>query len=128
MSFDRREIFYIHIFHVYLNIMEDIRKRFLTRTEDTGRFIVKSLVTGKEYFVEPLDTGVRTDWGDLNPATKKLEGEYGMRHKGSVCEKDSLITKENGFDNIVTLPPGYSPLEYIERLDKRYEEQIKGRK
>ena len=108
--------------------MEDIRKRFLTKTEDTGRFIIKSLVTGKEYFVEPLDNGVKTDWGDLNPATKKMEGEYGMKHKGSISEKDSLITKENGFDNIVTLPPGYSPIEYIEHLDKMYEEKIKSRK
>ena len=121
-------IFSLRAFSIYLNIMEDIRKRFLTKTEDTGRFIIKSLVTGKEYFVEPLDNGVKTDWGDLNPATKKMEGEYGMKHKGSVNEKDSLITKENGFDNIVTLPPGYSPIEYIEHLDKMYEEKIKSRK
>lgn len=100
--------------------MENIRKRFLTGTDETGRFIVKSLVTGRQYYVEPLDNGTKTDWGDLNPATKKLEGSYGARYKGSVSEKESLITEENGFENIVTLPPGQSPLEYIERLDNEY--------
>lgn len=99
----------------------DIRKKFLTRTDETGRFIVKSKRTGKEYYVEPLDNGLRSEWGDLNPATKKLEGEYGTKYKGSVSEKESLITKENGFNNIITLPPGVSPLEYIDKMDQKYE-------
>ena len=99
----------------------DIRKKFLTRTDETGRFIVKSKRTGKEYYVEPLDNGLRSEWGDLNPATKKLEGEYGTKYKGSISEKESLITKENGFNNIITLPPGISPLEYIDKVDQKYE-------
>lgn len=99
----------------------DIRKKFLTRTDETGRFIVKSKCTGKEYYVEPLDNGLRSEWGDLNPATKKLEGEYGTKYKGSVSEKESLITKENGFNNIITLPSGVSPLEYIDKMDQKYE-------
>ena len=61
---------------------------------------------------------------DLNPATKKLEGDYGMKHRGAVSEKDSMITKENGFENIVTLKPGESPTDYIERLDKKYEAEM----
>lgn len=93
-------------------------KDFLIDSEDTGRFIVTSLKTGKKYFVEPIDNGIRTEWGDLNPSTKKLEGDYGTKHKGSIKESESLITEENGFVNIKTLPPGYSPLEYIEQLDK----------
>lgn len=96
----------------------DIRKRFLTNTDDTGRFIVKSLKTGKTYYIEPIDDGDRTEWGDINPATKKVEGDYGSKHKGAIKESESLITKENGFDNIVTLGHGYSPLEYIEQLEK----------
>lgn len=24
------------------------------------------------------------DWGDINPATKKVEGDYGEKYKGSV--------------------------------------------
>jgi hypothetical protein len=104
-----------------------IVKRFLTGSDDTGRFIVKSVVTGKTYFVEPIDDGQRTEWGDLNPATKKLEGDYGTKHRGAVNEKDSMITRENGFENIVTLEPGVSPLDYINRIDKEYEMRMTGK-
>lgn len=104
-----------------------IVKRFLTGSDDTGRFIVKSVVTGKTYFVEPLDNGQRTEWGDLNPATKKIEGDYGTKHRGAVSEKDSMITKENGFENIVTLEPGVSPIDYINRIDKEYEMRMTGK-
>lgn len=54
--------------------MDDIKKRFLTNTDETGRFIVKSLTTGKTYYVEPIGNGHPADWGDINPATKKIEG------------------------------------------------------
>lgn len=91
---------------------------FLINSEDTGRFVVKSLKTGKTYFIEPIDGGERIDWGDINPATKKIEGDYGTKHKGAIKESESLITEENGFKNIVTLGPGYSPLDYIEQLEK----------
>lgn len=98
-----------------------IVKRFLTGSDDTGRFIVKSSVTGKIYFVEPIDGGKRTEWGDINPVTKKVEGDYGAKHRGAIDEKDSMITEENGFENIVTLEPGMSPIDYIDRIDKEYE-------
>jgi len=39
------------------------------------------------------------------------------KNKGSTEREDSLITKENGFKNIVTLKAGESPLAYIERID-----------
>lgn len=55
--------------------MDDIKKRFLTNTDETGRFIVKSLTTGKTYYVEPIGNGHPADWGDINPATKKIEGD-----------------------------------------------------
>lgn len=99
--------------------IEEIKKKFFVNTEDTGRFIVKSLETGKSYYVEPLDNGERLDWGDLNPATKKLEGDYGAKHKGAIKPSESLITEQNGFENIVTLQPGVSPFDYIERLEKQ---------
>lgn len=103
-------------------VSEEVRKNFLVNTDDTGRFIVKSLKTGKTYYVEPIDVECgqpRAFWGDLNPVTKKLEGDYGQKHKGSIKASESLITKENGFDNIITLEPGFSPLEYIENLEKQ---------
>lgn len=43
--------------------MDDIKKRFLTNTDETGRFIVKSLTTGKTYYVEPIGNGHPADWG-----------------------------------------------------------------
>lgn len=97
---------------------KDAIKNFLVNSEDTGRFIITSLKTGKKYYVEPIDNGNKTEWGDLNPCTKKIEGDYGSKHKGAVTEKESLITPENGFENIVTLPPGYSITDYIENLEK----------
>ena len=114
-------------FVFYCKVMDkELVKRFLTGTDDTGRFIVKSAVTGRTYFVEPIDSGQKTEWGDINPATKKIEGDYGAKHRGAVSEKDSMITKENGFENIVTLKPGESPIDYIERLDKKYEAEMIG--
>ncbi|MBP5724946.1 MAG: hypothetical protein J6X18_15410 [Bacteroidales bacterium] len=99
---------------------KEIKKKFLINTEDTGRFIVKSLKTGKTYYIEPIDDGERLDWGDINPATKKIEGDYGTKYKGGVKPSESLITEENGFENIVTLGHGYSPLAYIEQLEKDF--------
>ena len=99
---------------------EEIRKKFLFNTDDTGRMIVKSLNTGKSYYIEPIDDGNRTDWGDLNPATKKLEGDYGSKYRGAVKRSESLITEENGFENVVELAPGVSPIDYINRIDEKY--------
>jgi len=103
----------------------EFKKRFLTNTDESGRFIVRSLVTGKTYFVEPIDNSPHHKlWGDVNPATKKTEGEYGAKLKGAVTEEESMITKENGFDKIHELQPGESPHSYIERIDKEYQEKM----
>ncbi|WP_299883264.1 hypothetical protein [uncultured Lacinutrix sp.] len=101
---------------------QELLKRFLTRTDRTGRFIVSSKITGITYFVEPIDNG-KPDilWGDLDPATKKLTGDYGNKAIGAVKEKDSLITKDNGFVNILTFKG--SPLGEIDRRDKIYASQ-----
>jgi hypothetical protein len=92
---------------------------FLTNTDQTGRFIVKSMKTGKVYFVEPIDD--RPDhkiWGDMDPATKSVSGSYGSKYRGSVSTDDSLITEQNGFINI-SLMNG-SPLAEIQRRDDLY--------
>jgi len=45
---------------------------------DTGRYYIKSFKTGKVYCVEPIDdTPDRKNWGDIDPITKKLTGNYG---------------------------------------------------
>ena len=99
---------------------KEFKKKFLINGDDTGRFVVKSLRTGRTYYVETLDDGERNDWGDLDPVTKKMSGGYGLKYKGSVRPEESLITKENGFDKIHILGPGESPLDYINRIDAQY--------
>lgn len=64
--------------------------------------------------------------GDINPATKEVEGNYGSKYTGCVSEKDSLITEENGFKIIETLEAGVSPLSVIYQRDAEYEQISKG--
>ena len=103
---------------------KDFKKRFLTNTDDTGRFIVKSLKTGRTYFVEAIDANNRSIWGDFDPTTKKFQGSYGSKYKGCVKADESMIVKENGFDKIHELGVGESPMGYIERLDDEYYKQM----
>lgn len=99
---------------------KEFNKKFLTERDKTGRFIVKSLRTGRTYYVESIDSNVRTNWGDLDPVTKKMTGNYGNKYKGSIKPEESMITKENGFTKIHILKAGESPLSYIERIDNEY--------
>jgi hypothetical protein len=72
--------------------------------------MIIDLKTGKRTVVEPIDeTPYHKEWGDINPSTKELEGEYGKKYKGSVTEEESIITEENGFDNIRYTGKGVSP-------------------
>lgn len=107
--------------------LKELTKKFLTNTDETGRFIVKSLKTGKTYFVEPIDAGNRNKWGDLDPVTKKMSGNYGAKYKGSIKPEESIITSTNGFDNIHNLSEGESPLSYIDILDEEYYKQMKNK-
>jgi hypothetical protein len=79
---------------------------------ETGRYYITDTKTGRKFCVEPIGNP-RTDWGDINPATKKVEGSYGSKYKGSIEEKDSIIKEEKGFKNI-----GYAknPMDYINKL------------
>lgn len=98
--------------------------RFLKDRDKTGRFIVISKITGKKYFVEPIGNSHPADWGDLDPATKKMTGNYGERYEGCIPLNDSLITKENGFEKIELLEEGVSPLSVIDQRDKEYQKQM----
>lgn len=100
---------------------EEFLKRFVENSDETGRFIVKSLVTGRTYVVEPIGSGHAADWGDVDPATKKMTGDYGDKYTGCVRPEDSMITEENGCENIELLEPGTSPYGEILRRDKEYE-------
>ena len=102
------------------NIQKISREKFLTKTDDTGRFIVQSTRTGRSYFVEPQGDP-HIEWGSVDQSTGKLNVKKGWKkNKGSTDKEDSLITKENGFENICTLKAGMSPIKYIEEVDSKY--------
>lgn len=87
---------------------------------NTGRYYVK--VKGRTFCVEPIDNTEgkgRKQWGDVNPSTKKVEGDYGNKYIGAIHEDDSIITEENGFTNISSLKPGQSPESFINDLLKK---------
>lgn len=99
----------------------DVRRKFLTNTDDTGRFIVKSVRTGKTYYVEPIITEKTPVWGSIDPATGNLMHKKGDgKYRGGISEKESLITEANGFKNITLLDMGTSPLHAIDVIDAKY--------
>jgi hypothetical protein len=87
--------------------------------EQNGRFVVTSKRTGKTYYVEPIGKP-RTIWGDMDPATKKTTGSYGNKYQGSIDEKESVLTEENGFTNITYTGKGNSPFDRIAKMDAKY--------
>lgn len=93
-------------------------KEFFANRDETGRFIIKSPKTGRTYFVEPVGY-TRTGFGDVNPATKEVEGSYGTKYRGSIDEKDSLLTPENGFSQVYELGLGESPEGFIMDLESK---------
>lgn len=99
---------------------ENIRKKFLINSSETGRYIVKSLRTKKEYFVEPIGDP-HFEWGSVNQSTGKMSVKKGWKkYKGSIEKEESLISKENGFNKVHNLKNGMNPLSYIEELDSNY--------
>ncbi len=100
--------------------MFNLPTNFFADQDHTGRFIVSSVRTKRRYAVEPIGNP-RTNWGSIDPATGDLMNKKGHdKYRGAIDATDSLITAENGFNNIVTLDPGTSPLAYIEMLDAKY--------
>jgi hypothetical protein len=85
---------------------------------NTGRYYVK--VKGRLFCIEPIDNTLgkgRRKFGDINPSTKKVEGDYGEKYIGSIHEDDSIITKENGCTNIHLCPAGKeNAQDYIRKL------------
>jgi len=71
--------------------------------DETGREFVFYPETGKRYFIEYIQPkGYRTYWGSYNPSTGNIENKKGAgKFTGGVLEQDSMITKENGFDEII---------------------------
>lgn len=96
---------------------KEFRKQFLVNRDETGREIVTYWETGKSYFIEYVEPRSMKDreWGDINPATKKLEvGTYGKKNRGGIKAEESMITKENGFDNIIEgMGSPYATIEFM---------------
>ena len=80
-----------------------------------GRYSV-TRPDGRKFVVQPIVNKdfVRKVWGDEIPGANKIEGNYGQKHVGGIPEAECSITPENGFTNIVILPPGESPNSWIE--------------
>ena len=96
--------------------MNDVKRNFLKDRDHTGKEIIFYPETGKKYYIEYI--GGRNNWGDLNPATGKVEGSYGKKNRGAIKEEDSMITKENGFNEIVTGKG--SPYATIEAMHEKW--------
>ena len=76
-------------------------KEFLINRDETGRLIYVFGETGKKYCVEFIEPrGFKSSWGDVDVVTKKLRSDSYGRHNGGIKAEESLITKENGFDEI----------------------------
>lgn len=103
-------------------VSQEIKDRFFQDTDETGRFMVVSNVTGVSYFVEPIGDGRGGDWGSYNPSTGNIENKKGFdKFTGSVHLKDSIVTPENGFKNVELLAEGESPMGIIALRDEAYE-------
>lgn len=88
---------------------------------ETGRFTVISNRTGKTYIVEPIGNDRPADWGSINPATGDFMVKKGWgKYTGAIEESESIITKENGFNDIHYTGIGVSPFSYIEKMDAQY--------
>lgn len=104
-----------------------LRSKFLTNTDETGRFIVYSQRTGKTYFVEPIVGKHTPEWGSIDPATGNLMHKKGDgKYTGGIKAAESLITVENGFapDKITLLDVGCSPHNAIDVMDAKYPDKV----
>lgn len=94
----------------------------MVNRDETGREIVYYPETGKKYYIEYIKprSMEKTGWGDIDPATKKVTGTYGKKYTGTIKEEESLITEENGFNEIVEGKG--SPYSIIEKMHNKYKE------
>lgn len=99
------------------NPTEDTKISIMSN-DNSGRYYVIDEESGRKFLVEPIGNP-HIKWGDINPATKKVEGDYGSKFRGSIDAADSVITEENGFKNIIVGEVGQSPSDIINKLLKK---------
>lgn len=69
------------------------------------------------YVVEPIETKRPPKWGDVDPVSKELTGRYNGKTPGACKPSESIITEENGYENIELLNPGVSPFDVIKQRE-----------
>jgi hypothetical protein len=74
-------------------LTKEFREKFFKDTDHTGRHMCVSFRTGKRYYIEAIE-GKTVKWGDLNPATGKVEGNYGGKYRGAVSKDESIVNEE----------------------------------
>jgi hypothetical protein len=82
----------------------------------TGRYHIVTKA-GRRFTVEPI--AERHQKIDGHVFTNGGIGGDDVKNKqsgGSIREEDSVITPENGYTKIITLPPGHSPNGFIEAI------------
>lgn len=83
----------------------------------TGRYWVVDSATGRRFCVEPIaERGQKIDGHAFKNGGISGDETKNDQRGGSIREEDSVITPENGFQRWITLPPGVSPNDYIERM------------
>jgi len=84
----------------------------------SGRYQIVTK-SGRKFTVEPIaERDQKID--DVQFRNGGISGDEVKTHKktgGSVHPEDSIITPENGYKRIFTLPAGHSPNGFIEALD-----------
>jgi peptidoglycan/xylan/chitin deacetylase (PgdA/CDA1 family) len=95
----------------------------MVNRDETGREIIYYPETGKRYFIEYLPPkGYRTDWGSYNPSTGNIENKKGTgKYNGGIRKEDSMITKENGFDEIIF--GSGSPYSTIDEMHRKWKKE-----
>jgi hypothetical protein len=85
---------------------------------NTGRYFYHDPRSGRRFCIEPISERVQKQeektW--TNGGINQVRG-------GSIREDESIITSENGFTGITTLPPGVSPDAFIEALIRAEERE-----
>ena len=83
----------------------------------TGRYTVKTK-SGRTFTIEPI--AERNQKIDGHAFTNSgIDGSETKNKQlgGAIRAEDSIITPENGFTRIATLPPGHSPNGFIQALE-----------
>jgi len=77
--------------------------------------------SGRKFIMEEYGNSY-SNWGNINPSTKKLE-KVTSKHQEVIDESNTQITPDK-FKNICFLSPGTSPLGYLDILDSSGVERI----